>query len=170
MEITIHRVLPEHASEYIACHISCWQSAYKGIIPDDYLENMSTEVETRTERLKKNLNEMPECQYYYAAVENKMIGRLIMGKSRDADKPDAGEIYAIYLLEEYWSKGYGRQMMDYAIDTLRQMGYSEIILWILKENERAKRFYEKFNFVFDGSSKEIEIGKALLEIRYVLNL
>lgn len=170
MEVTIHKVLSENAYEYTACHIACWQSAYKGIIPDDYLKNMTAEIEPRTERLKKNLNELTEYLYYYAAVENKMIGRLIIGKSRDEDKPDAGEICAIYLLEEYWDKGYGRQIMNYAIDTLKRMGYCEIILWVLDENKRARRFYEKFNFIFDGTKKEIEIGKTLTEVRYVLNL
>lgn len=170
MEVTIHKVLPENAYEYTACHIACWQSAYKGIIPDDYLKNMSAEIEPRTERLKKNLVELTDFLYYYAAVDNEMIGRLIIGKSRDEDKPDAGEICAIYLLEEYWSKGYGRQIMDYALKTLKCMGYSEIILWVLDENTRARRFYEKFGFVFDGTKKGIEIGKTLIEIRYTLNL
>lgn len=170
MEVAIHKVLPENAYEYTACHIACWRSAYKDIIPNYYFEDMSREIEPRTERLRKNLNELTEYLYYYAAVENKMIGRLIIGKSRDEDKPYAGEIHAIYLLEEYWDKGYGRQIMSYAVDTLKRMGYREIILWVLDENKRARRFYEKFNFVFDGTKKEIEIGQALIESRYVLDL
>ena len=59
-------------------------------------------------------------------------------------------------------------MMNYAVDMLKSKGYSEIILWTLEENNRAKRFYEKYGFIFDGSKKEIKIGKSLIEIRYVL--
>ena len=171
MEVKICKVLPENACEYTACHIACWRSAYKGLIPDDYLDNMPNELAQRTERLTRNLTELAgEYLYYYAAVENKMIGRLIMGKSRDEDKPEAGEIQAIYLLREHWNKGYGRQMMRYAKDKLKSMGYREIILWVLEENDRARRFYEKSEFVFDGTKKEIEIGKPLVEVRYTLNL
>ena len=61
-------------------------------------------------------------------------------------------------------------MMDYAIDKLKCMEYNEIILWVLEENDRARRFYEKCNFVFDGTKREIEIGKVLIKIRYVLYL
>ena len=167
MKIEICRALPADAYEYALCHIACWQSAYKGIIPDDYLENMSNEIETRAEGAAKALEEMTDSSFFYAALEDRMIGRLIFGKSRDEDMPDAGEIQAIYLLEKYWGKGFGAQMMNYAIDTLRDAGHREIILWVLDENKRARRFYEKFNFVFDGTTTEIEVGRPLLELRYV---
>lgn len=170
MELTIHNVLPKHAHQYTACHIACWRAAYQGILPDDYLKSMSAEIEPRVRHLKETLSRPSEYLFYYAAVGDKMVGRLVFGKSRDEDKPDAGEIHAIYLLEEYWDKGYGRKMMDYAISTLKRMGHGEIILWVLEDNRRARRFYEAFHFVFDGAKKEIEIGTALTEIRYVLAL
>jgi len=171
MSVVIDKVLPEDAFEFTACHIACWHSAYKGIIPDDYLANMSKEIEQRTERTRKNLNEVTEdTSYYCAKFENKIIGFFIITKSRDEDKLQAGQITAIYLLCEFWNKGYGRQMMNCAIDALRNMGHREIIVWVLEENHRAKRFYEKCGFLPDGTKKEIEIGKSLIEIRYVLNI
>ena len=39
--IKIRKAVPEDANDYAACVISCWQSAYRGIVPDDYLNNMS---------------------------------------------------------------------------------------------------------------------------------
>jgi len=53
MGITIRRALPEDSYDFTICHISIWQSAYKGILPDEYLSNMSNEVE-------QSLNEKPE--------------------------------------------------------------------------------------------------------------
>ncbi|MCL2344176.1 MAG: GNAT family N-acetyltransferase [Firmicutes bacterium] len=166
MRITLQKARPEDAYDYAALHVACWQDAYKGIVPDEYLERMPREVEQRTERFMKDLVEQTDCFFYYAALDGKMIGRLIFNKSRDADKPDAGEISAIYLLAEYWDKGYGREMMDYALARLREMGYREAGLWVLEENHRARRFYERCGFVSDGTKKEITIGKPLIEIRY----
>jgi RimJ/RimL family protein N-acetyltransferase len=168
LEIVIRKALPEDAHEYASCHISSWRSAYKGIVPEEYLNNLS--VETRAERLRQNLREAKEVLFNCVTYENKIIGILVISKSRDEDKPNAGEIGAIYLIEEFWGKGYGRQMMNYATDTLKHMGYNEIILWVLEENIRARRFYEKCGFGFDGTKKEITIGKPLIEIRYALNL
>ncbi|MDR2712349.1 MAG: GNAT family N-acetyltransferase [Clostridiales bacterium] len=167
MDITIRKVLPEEAYEYAACHIACWQSAYKGIMPDEYLDNMPAKLEERTESCRQALSEPGDYGFFCAVYEGKMIGRLIICKSRDDDKPNAGEIAAIYLLEEFWDKGYGRQMMDYAIEMLITLGYQEFFIWVLEENRRARRFYEKYGFRFDGAKKEIKIDKLLVVIRYV---
>jgi L-amino acid N-acyltransferase YncA len=170
MDIIIHKVLPEDAYDYTVCHIACWQSAYKDIIPSGFLANMPNEIEQRTERLKNNLNESTDISYYYAAVNGKMIGRLIFGKCRDEDKSNAGEVTAVYLIKEYWNKGLGRKMMDYAIDELKSIGYDEIIVWVLEDNNRARRFYEKYGFTLDGAKKEMQMGKSLTVVRYTMNL
>ena len=57
MEATIHKVLPENARDYAVCHIACWQAAYRGIIPDDFLDNMSAELDVRAERVEKSIRE-----------------------------------------------------------------------------------------------------------------
>lgn len=167
MKFLIREAVIKDAYENALCHTMSWRSAYKGIVPDEYLNNIS--VEERAEKFRYYINESKEYERYCAVYENKIIGILCIGKSRDEDKPDTGEIVAIYLIEEFWGKGYGRQMMNYATDKLKQMGYNEIILWVLEENSRARRFYEKCGFIFDGTKKEITIGKPLIEIRYTLN-
>lgn len=170
MEITIRKVLHEEAYEYTSCHISCWQSAYEGIMSDEYLSDMAAEQEQRTEWCKKALSTPGNTEFFCVMYKGRMIGRLIIGESRDDDKPDAGEIAAIYLIKEFWDKGYGRKMMDFALETLKRRGYDEVILWVLEKNLRARHFYEKCNFVFDGRKKEIHIDKPLIEVRYVLKL
>jgi len=170
MSITISKVRLEDAYEYTACGIACWQSAYKGIVPDSYLKNMQKEIEQRAERIKKNLIEMTDGTYYCAKFENKIIGQISLGKCCDDDKSEAGEVFGIYLLADFWDKGYGRQMMVYAINTLKNMDYQEIVVWVFEENHRARRFYERHGFLVDGANKIIERGKPLIIIRYVLDL
>ena len=170
MKITIRKALPEDAYNYTICHIACWNAAFRGIVPDEYLDNMPAQLEQRAESVRKTLGEPGNCEFYCVIFEERIIGRLIIGKSQDEDKPDTGEIGAIYLLEEFWSKGYGREMMDFAIGALRRLGYREVVLWTLKKNKRAKRFYEKYGFMADGARKKVEFGKALTVIRYTFNL
>ncbi len=64
-------------------------------------------------------------------------------------------------------KVYGKEMMNYALNALKSMNCNEVILWVLKQNGGARRFYEKCGFVFDGTEKESTLGKILTEIRYV---
>ena len=101
MSIIIRKVLPDEANDYTLCHIYCWQAAYNGIVPDDFLNNMFVEIDDRTERIKKTLEEPSDDEFYCVIHDDKMKGRLIFGKSRDEDKPVAGEIGAIYLIKDY---------------------------------------------------------------------
>ena len=167
MKFIIRKALLEDAYERAACHVSSWRSAYKGIVPDEVLDNLSAEA--IAEKFRKEL-ELQESSYYCACYEGKIIGHFNIRKSCDEDKPNAGEVHGIYLIEEFWGRGYGKEMMDYATDSLKHMGYDEVILWVLEENNRARQFYEKCGFIFDGTKKEIIIGKPLTEIRYAINL
>ena len=168
MGINICKALPKDAYEYAACHIACWRSAYKGIMSDEYLDTMS--VEKMVERNRESLSEPGEFVFYYVEHNGRMIGRLIFGKSRDDDKPDAGEIAAMYLIDAFWNRGYGRKMMDFSITELQRMGYHEVVLWVLEDNNRARQFYEKCGFAFDGTKKEIDVDKPLVEMRYARSL
>ena len=47
MEITIRRALPEDAFAYTTCVISCLQTAYKGIMADEYLSSLEAERENK---------------------------------------------------------------------------------------------------------------------------
>lgn len=49
--------------------------------------------------------------------------------------------------------------MNAAIKKLE--GYDNIIVWVLKGNETAIHFYERYGFLFDGSQKEIKLGTSV---------
>jgi len=170
MNIIIRKVHVDEAYEYAVCHMNCWHSAYKGIIPDDYLSSMSSDINNRTERGKENINSSSNpYEYLCVTYDEKMIGKLGFGKCIDEDKSEAGQIYAIYLVDEFWDRGFGRQMMEFSLSNLKEIGYNEVIIWVLEENIRARHFYEKFGFITDGKKEEINIGKPLVQVRYVLH-
>ena len=73
------------------------------------------------------------------------------------------EIVALHSLPESWGTGLGHAMME---EALKQIGDQPIFLWAFKENKRARRFYEKHGFHWDGSQRVSEFDNAL-EVRYV---
>ena len=169
MPIIIREAGAADAHDMAVVRAESWRAAYRGIIPDEVLDNMN--VAESAEKFKKRLAENSENFWDYVAVfEGKVVGILHLCKSRDEDKPDAGEVGAIYFFKEYWGMGFGRKMMERAVETLRAKGFGEIILWVLRENRRSRRFYEKCGFAFDGTEKDITIGKPLPEVRYSMVL
>ena len=95
-----------------------------------------------------------------------MIGFAGYGKYRNAELEHAGEVYALYVLAEYYGKGAGTQLMKEALARLAD--YPETAVWVLKHNSRATAFYERFGFYFDGREEILELGAPVTAVRMIL--
>lgn len=76
---------------------------------------------------------------------------------------EGAEIIAIHSLPESWGTGLGHAMLS---EALIQIGNQPVFLWTFKENKRARRFYEKHGFCWDGTQRTSEFDGAL-EVRYI---
>ena len=100
---------------------------------------------------------------------DKIVGTSSYCCSRFLDMKDYGEIISIYLLPEYTKKGYGKLLLQKAIDGIKGLGFSNVFLWVLEENTNARNFYEKFGFLpQDKYLKDNIGGKELKEMLYTI--
>lgn len=138
-----------------------WGYAYKGIVPQEYLDSIPAG------RWVPNID-LPDRKTILCVENGKLIGTSTICKSRFDEFPDYGEIISIYLLPDFMGKGYGKSLMDFAIRELYKDGYHDVFLWVLEENNRARRFYERYGFR-EGNKKHEDIigGKVLWEIAYI---
>ncbi len=145
-------------------HSCSWQKAYQHIIPADVLNTFTPA--RRAQVFQEAIKTRPE-EYYLFQVDSAPAGIALLHKSHEKTAPnDAGEIYAIYFHPDFWGTPATGLGLQFCINRLQELGYKQIHIWVLAENKRARRFYEKYGFVFDGKTQEIEIGKTLLEVRY----
>lgn len=145
---------------------SSWQSAYKNIIPTDVLARY-TDIGARRALFERLISTGTD-NFLLAFDGKKPCGICSYRSSRDADMDGWGEIVAIYTLEEYWGKGVGLALLNAGIEGLRGLGFCRVMLWTLADNARARKFYEKYGFRFDGTVKESAIC-GLAEVRYTLD-
>ena len=141
-----------------------WKTAYKGIVPQEYLDGLSGSLWTKI---------LGDSKYdaYVILEDEKHIGTSSICAARDEKMKGWGEIVSIYLLPEYFGKGYADPLFKGVINALSEKGYTNIYLWVLKENIRAHKFYEKHGFHQNGDTSLIEVaGKELTEIRYIKNI
>ena len=139
-------------------HYKSWQQAYPGLVDQSYLDKMSEQkCEEIAYRWLDNI--------LVAKDGERVVGFVGYGKCRNEDLCDAGEVFAIYVLAEYYGKGVGRALMDAALDLLPQ---DRVAVWVLQGNKRAIRFYEKCGFRSDGKSDTKILGSPITEIRMVL--
>lgn len=76
---------------------------------------------------------------------------------------EGAEIVAIHSLPESWGTGLGHAMLT---EALEEIGEKPVFLWAFRDNQRARRFYEKHGFRWDGSERVSEFDGAV-EVRYV---
>ena len=138
-------------------HWQTWREAYDDLLPAEFQETMTLE------RCRFFSQKYPE-NTLIAIDDMKVVGFISYGNYRD-ETLQAGEIIALYVLKDYYGKGIAQKLMTEALTTLEH--FSEIFLWVLKENKRAIAFYKKMGFTFDGQEKILDLGKPITEIRMV---
>ena len=169
--MAVRQAGPSDAGRIARIHVSSWQAAYRGILPDHTLDNLS--VDRSEKHWEKQLRD-DDAHIMLFEREGCILGFIKFGSSRDegADEEQVGEIYSVYLDPGEYRKGYGSKLTSAALKVLGEEGYSEITLWVLKENDQARGFYEAMGFEPDGSEK-VETwrdGTKLHEILYRLIL
>ncbi len=138
-----------------------WKSAYKGIIPQDYLDSIPQGS------WAPNIDN-PSWTTLVCTDNGKIVGTSSFCESRLEQFQGWGEIISIYLLPNYIGKGYGKMLMEATLSELKTQGYENVFLWVLEDNMRAKGFYEHYGFLPTDNFLENPIGgKSLREVRYV---
>jgi ribosomal protein S18 acetylase RimI-like enzyme len=151
-------------------HVRSWQSAYRGKMPQDYLDGLDPAVRTETWRRVMAETE-PSRGGVLAAVADGggITGFASFGPSRDhdTDPRQTGEVFAIYVDPDAWGTGTGRELMAGATAELARLGYTDAILWVLDTNDRARRFYALAGWAEDGATKtDASRGFDITEVRY----
>ena len=148
---------PEEIEGKSLVHWQTWREAYDDLLPADFQETMTLE------KCRFFSQKYPE-NTLIAMDGKKVVGFISYGNYRD-ESIQAGEIIALYVLKDYYGKGVSKQLMHAAFVALDQ--FSEIYLWVLKENKRAIAFYQKMGFTFDGQEQILKLGKPVKELRMI---
>lgn len=170
MALRIRRATAADASAIADVHVRSWQWAYRGLLPDDFLDGMTATIKDRRESHRRRLaDESPDMRTWVAENNEQIIGFAATGRSRDDDATDVtGELMAIYLIPEEAGRGVGRALFNHAVQELWQRGYREATLWVLEGNWGARHFYEAAGWTADGTKKTDvrPSGLELHEVRY----
>jgi len=140
-----------------------WKAGYKGILPNDYLDALTFEICTP--------KRVPPQNYYVAESDGKIVGLVNIGTARDTEFADSGELRAIYVHPDYWQSGFGHALFDAAVNRLAELGYPKFYLWVLRENARARRFYENMGMCVTDNERMLSVADTeVAEIRYEMEI
>lgn len=151
-------------------HVAAWRAGYRGMMPDAFLDALSEDA--RAKRWQAVMANPKPGRRVVVAVDDgdSIVGFAGVGPARD-DTGTRGELYMINLAPTAWGRGIASALLDRCVKDLSALGHREAILWVLRQNSRARRFYEREGWKHDGDRRDTisENGFSFEvdELRYV---
>jgi GNAT superfamily N-acetyltransferase len=157
----VRQARPDDALAIETIRVHGWRTAYRSVFPAAELDALAIDEA----RWRQRLVEPPAGWWIGVAEEGgDVVGFVAIGPSRD--ERGIGELYAIYVDPDAWSTGAGTALIARAEERLRET-YAVATLWVLDDNPRARRFYERAGWQPDGARKaEERLGVSAAEVRY----
>jgi ribosomal protein S18 acetylase RimI-like enzyme len=169
MTVTIRNATAEDAASIADIHVRTWQSAYRGLLPDDALDAITPEQ--RHPMWERLLAAPPGAHgVLLAERDGTLVGFSSFGRTRDPEAPDdTFELFTIYVGPEVQGQGVGTRLLQAAMAAMREAGAVGALLWVLDGNEPAQRFYRKHGWERGGSTKtETLFGVTVQELAYTI--
>ncbi|MEU1042026.1 GNAT family N-acetyltransferase [Streptomyces sp. NPDC005551] len=145
-----------------------WQSAYRGLVPQPYLDALDVAEEVARRRMFFDRGGDGVVNVV-AEWDGEVVGWACHGPCRDGETPTGdAELYALYVHPDRFGGGAGRALLGASVARCAAAGHPRMLLSVLRENHRARRFYERSGFAADGTEEPFEVdGVAVPEVRYV---
>ncbi|MFJ6390127.1 GNAT family N-acetyltransferase [Streptomyces sp. NPDC091972] len=145
-----------------------WQSAYQDLIPRSYLDAMSVTRDAERHRTRFVQGDGSVVNLV-AEWDGEVRGWACHGPYRDGEVRTAdAELYAVYVDPRHYGRGIGNALLLEALWNRTALGHDRMYLWVLRDNSRARRFYERAGFAADGTEEPFEAdGVPVPEGRYV---
>lgn len=173
------------AAQIAAVQRETWFAAYQGIIAPEVIDRVT--VPDDGARVRQSFRTRP-WQRVLVAVDppgagdpgaGGIVGYASFGPetdvlnapwphplTADGEGGRVAELYALYVRPAWWSTGTGRALMDEVLARTAAAGYRSITLWVLRDNQRARRFYERAGFAPDGATNVLTGLGDVIEVRY----
>lgn len=169
--VVVRRAVPSDSEGIARVHVSSWQSAYRGLFSDEFLDGRRWE-DWKSRWDARFSDSLAPLLYVAASSAGEIVGFAGIGSCRDEDMAsnEVYEVYAIYLAPETWRTGLGTRLLEAVAAEIPDEA-RWLSLWVLTENHQGRKFYESQDFKPDGATKMADIGGQQVEvIRYLREL
>ena len=160
-EVKIRKVKVGDEERLAYIQTEAWKEGFKEILSKEVLDkytNIDWAIEMYKEILKENIG-----NGYILSIEDKEHCIAYWDKARDIEEEECAELICIHSLAENWGNGYGSVMMEYVLKDIKDAGFTNVILWVFEENNRARKCYERNGFIKTEERKEF---LEAMEVKY----
>ncbi|MFJ5772992.1 GNAT family N-acetyltransferase [Streptomyces sp. NPDC093094] len=162
---------PDDCDRVAAIRVGGWRTAYRGLMPQAYLDGLSVPEDAARHRARFASGDGSVLDLV-AERDGEVLGWACHGPYREDEVRTAdAELYAIYVDPRRYGDGIGGALLQESLRRCTAAGRPRMLLWVLKGNARARRFYERAGFRADGTEEPYEVsGVPVPELRYARDL
>jgi ribosomal protein S18 acetylase RimI-like enzyme len=165
----IRRARLDDAAAVAHVHVTGWRETYPGIVPARTLATM--DVISRTRYWAQVLdNKRNRTDVFVAEIpvdgEDRVVGFGVTGPEQVGLTDYSGEFHALYVLKVGQGQGLGTRLMATMAASLVLRGMTACTVWALRDNWRARRFYEKMGGVLVSDRPLMFDGTQVMEVAY----
>ena len=150
--IRLQTVGAQHVPAVARFQTGCWQQAYRGIVPDAYLDAMDLELRTATWRERVALG----LRHVVAAWDGEVVVGVVSWTTTRLPN-GADELNTLYVDASRYGSGLADELLAVAVGT------KPAHLWVFEANHRARRFYARHGFSATGAA-QIDPGTGVHEL------
>lgn len=166
MDCPITLAGPADADAIAALHAESWRNAYRGLVPDSYLDGPL--VEERTAFWRARLAEADDGRHTVKAVmDDALVG--FSCTLRDAE-PEWGPLLDnLHVRPALKGRGIGARLLQTSREWVAQVAPGQTLhLWVIEGNTAARRFYDRQGGAVTGRQvNEMAPGVVVTAVRYV---
>ncbi|MEJ7646959.1 MAG: GNAT family N-acetyltransferase [Chryseolinea sp.] len=161
--ICLRQAIVSDAGSIAKLHAHSWQTAYRGLLSNEYLDN-DLEGE-RTAYWTTKMPSLTEKEFVLVALDDDEI----IGFIAVMDLPEKG--YAVlvdnlHVRPDLKGHGIGRSLMSAAAGRLVKEGVTSFYLWVLVGNVAAEHFYQSLGGTALDSKESLFGGRVVAARRF----
>jgi len=165
--MAIRRATGADVDAITAVHVASWQTAYRGLFSDDYLDSLAPE-QRRPMWARVLASDASPVTVWVAERDGVVVGFCSHGPLQGEEpRETADELHTLYLRPGAERQGIGTSLLQQAEDDMAARGQTEATLWVLRDNMTARRFYEARGWMLTATEKHGELwGTPRVEVQY----
>ena len=163
-DVAIRGAAAGDAAAIAAAHVAAWRETYSGLMPASVLQGLNP-AQSQEQWRRSLADAHVEC-FVAETTGAGVFGFASAGPQRSEELAYAGEIYTLYLMTAWQRRGIGTTLLGLIARALDRRGLRSASLWVLKDNSRARLFYERHGAGLAGE-RQAKFGPATLtELAY----
>jgi GNAT superfamily N-acetyltransferase len=161
-DTTIRAVRPDDEAAFVRAYELAWDAALAPIL-GTRLGDLAS-LDTRTESFRRGIEQVsPDVRIWVAEGGGTIVGLAVCTRTGSTC-----ELRSLYVVPQAWGSGLAHDLMETALDAMRDRGAHEAVLWVVEANARARRFYEREGWSADGEARPSDVGPQELRYRRAL--